>query len=138
MTIRAIKIKQDIYYGPKNINKNRFMRMYKKLGLGWRTEENIEGSVVDGWFNKDKSQYIIKLVEEGEYKRLKFHRCDGIYDYFISLGAIPFDYEKETSSTVKVGGDIDEYRFIGADLWSHHRTEQLLKDMPADWGVKWK
>jgi hypothetical protein len=33
--IRAIKLKEDIYYGPKNANKNKFMRMYKKLGLRW-------------------------------------------------------------------------------------------------------
>lgn len=27
--------------------------------------------------------------------------------------------------------------FVGADLWSHYRTHQLLKGMPDNWGIKW-
>lgn len=139
--IRAIKIKESVYYGPKNVNKNKFMRMYKKLGLTWREYVEIEDKRVDGWFNEDKSQYIIKLSQEGEYKRLKFYGCDDIYDYFISLGAETFDYGKEDitnldNSTVKDNGY--GYRFIGADLWSNYRTVQLLKKAPMNWGVKWK
>lgn len=136
--VRNIKLKQDIYYGPKNSNKNKFVRMYKKLNLVWKTEK-IDGVLVDGWFNKDKSQYIIKLPEEGDYKRFKFYGCDKIYDYFIGLGAVTFelsDKDNISSSTTK---DIDEdYKFVGADLWAHYRTKQLLKNMPDNWGIKWK
>jgi hypothetical protein len=94
--IRAIKLKQDIYYGPKNVNKNKFVRMYKKLKLVWRTD-NIDGMMVDGWFNGDKSQYIIKLMEDGDFKRFKFYGCDEIYDYFVDLGGVVFDHNKEDS-----------------------------------------
>src|SRR3990172_10385495 len=63
MEIRAIKLKQEIYYGPKNVNKNKFMRLYKKLGLTWLEDISIGGMIVSGWVNKDRSQYIIKLLE---------------------------------------------------------------------------
>ena len=159
ITIRAIKLNQGTYYGPGNVNKNKFMRMYKKIGLSWKTA-TVDNETVDGWFNKDKSQYIIKLPEEGDYKRFKFNGCDDIYNYFIDLGAVTFDYIKEnvTSSayqsssansatninnpitnSTKIGIDIDgDNRFIGADFWSGYRTRQLLKDMPDNWGVIWK
>jgi hypothetical protein len=96
-TIRAIKLKEDKYYGPKNANKNKFMRLYKKLGLKWSTEVSLSGVMVDGWFNSDKSQYIIKLLEDGDLKRFKFYGCDEIYDYFIDLGGVVFDHTKENS-----------------------------------------
>lgn len=155
-TIRAIKLKEDIYYGPKNINKNKFMRMYKKLGLAWIENISIDGMMVGGWFNKDRSQYIIKLLEEGGFKRFKFYGCDEIYAYFINLGGIAFDHTKENSispiykqvniaktdigvGSVNLSGDIGKIgEFIGADLWSGYRTKQLLKDMPDNWGIKWK
>lgn len=144
---KFIKLKEDIYYGPKNINKNKFVRMYKKLDLVWIEGENIDGVVVDGWFSRnrsDRSQYIIKLPEEGGYKRFKFLRCNDIYSYFISLGAATFEPTVkgnvvdpgEKKSDVTDGHD--DYRFIGADLWSGYRTRQLLRDMPMDWGVIWK
>ncbi len=161
-TTRTIKLKQDIYYGPKNANKNKFVRMYKKLKLVWRTE-SIDGMMVDGWLNSDKSQYIIKLLEIDGFKRFKFRGCDDIYDYFVSLGGVKFDYNGEDSpgsncrndivgnvESVKGGnGDIvnigdkyddkhDDYKFIGADLWSRYRTGQLLKNVPDNWGVIWK
>lgn len=136
--IRAIKIKQDIYYGPRNSNKNKFVRMYKKLNLVWKTEK-IDGVLVDGWFNKDKSQYIVKLPEEGDYKRFKFHRCDNIYDYFIGLGGVTFELsDKDSIIGSSATNDIEDYKFVGADLWSHYRTKQLLKNMPDNWGIKWK
>lgn len=151
MAIRAIKLKQDIYYGPKNINKNKFMGMYKKIGLRWVEYTSIDGEIVNCWINQDRSQYIIKLFEEGEYKRFKFYGCDEIYDYFIGLGAVKFDYTKEkeleptqlSNFTNKNGGietsELEEpYRFVGADLWSGYRTRQLLRDMPDNWGVIWK
>lgn len=95
--IRAIKLKEEIYYGPKKINKNRFMRMYKKLGFTWIEDTAIDGKIVSGWFNQDRSQYIIKLLEDGDFKRFIFHGCDEIYDYFTGLGAITFDHTKENS-----------------------------------------
>ena len=159
-TIRTIKLKQDIYYGPKNANKNKFVRIYKKLGLVWKSE-NINGIMVDGWFNKDKSQYITKLPEEGEFKRFGFYGCDDIYSYFISLGAVAFKLsDKENSGIIvnnkeningvniqnrenisgtNIACDFDEdHGFIGADLWSGYRTRQLLKNVPDNWGVIWK
>ena len=157
-TIIAIKLKQEDYYGPVKNNKNKFMRMYKDIGLSWKEQITVGNELVDGWFNKDKSQYIIKLPEEGDYKRFKFSGCDEIYDYFVKLGAATFDYIKEnvTSPTYnnasgatnvnspitnvsKIGTCTDEDdRFIGADLWSGYRTRQLLKGMPDNWGVIWK
>lgn len=95
--IRAIKLKEDIYYGPKKINKNRFMRMYKKLGFTWIEDIAIDGKIVSGWFNEDRSQYIIKLLEDGDFKRFVFYGCDEIYDYFVDLGAVTFDSTKENS-----------------------------------------
>jgi hypothetical protein len=156
--IRAIKLKQDIYYGPKNMHKNKFVRMYKKLGLKWIERVIIDDVTVDGWFNSDKSQYIIKLLEDGDFKRFKFYGCDDIYDYFIDLGAVTFDYTKENSLSSnyqndniantdigKVGksntnrfNDICNTGFIGADLWSGFRTKQLLRNVHDNWGVIWK
>ncbi len=156
-TIRAIKLNQDIYYGPKNVNKNKFVRMYKKLGLTWTENISVDGIMADGWFNKDRSQYIIKLMEDGDYKRFKFYGCDDIYDYFLGLGGVVFDHTKENSISAnylnneinnkKTGSDIKDssidnfdeyYRFVGPDLWSGYRTRQLLKNMPDNWGVIWK
>jgi hypothetical protein len=200
-TIRAIKLKEDIYYGPKNVNKNKFVRMYKKLDLRWITEVPINGMMVDGWFNKDKSQYIIKLLELDGFKRFKFYGCDEIYDYFVGLHGVTFDHNKENSlssnylnnkvnseannkvsseannkvsseannkvsseannkdgNNVNNEGNVkesligatnqsgvisatedndEEYRFIGADLWSGYRIRQLLKNMPDNWGIIW-
>ena len=96
-SIRAIKLKEDIYYGPKNANKNKFVRMYKKLGLVWTTYVPLNGMIVDGWFNSDKSQYIIKLLEDGDFKRFKFYGCDDIYKYFVDLHGVIFDHNKEDS-----------------------------------------
>ena len=148
--VRTIKLRQDVYYGPKNVNKNKFMRMYKKLGLVWKTD-NIDGVIVDGWINKDKSQYIIKLPEEGDFKRFTFYGCDEIYDFFINLGAISFELsDKEEKDREKDKVDIsgtcesnidsqeEKYEFIGADLWSGYKTRKLLKKMPDNWGVIWK
>jgi hypothetical protein len=183
-SIRAIKLKEDVYYGPKNANKNKFVRMYKKLGLVWTTYVPLNGMTVDGWFNSDKSQYIIKLLEDGDFKRFKFYGCDEIYDYFVDLGGVVFDHTKEDSlssnyqnnkvnsivgikdspigmnnidnidnqcNNIKsddnlISGNVtndtkdadEDYRFIGADLWSGYRTRQLLKRVPDNWGVKWK
>ena len=176
-TIRAIKLKEEIYYGPKNANKNKFVRMYKKLDLRWITEVSINGMMVDGWFNKDKSQYIIKLLELDGFKRFKFCGCDEIYDYFVGLHGVTFDHNEENSlgsnyinnkvnseannkdgSNVNNEGNVkesligatnqsgvisatedndEEYRFIGADLWSGYRIRQLLKNMPDNWGIIW-
>jgi hypothetical protein len=200
-TIRAIKLKEEIYYGPKNANKNKFVRMYKKLDLRWITEVSINGMMVDGWFNKDKSQYIIKLLELDGFKRFKFYGCDEIYDYFVGLHGVTFDHNKENSlssnylnnkvnseannkvsseannkvsseannkvsseannkdgNNVNNEGNVkesligatnqsgvisatedndEEYRFIGADLWSGYRIRQLLKNMPDNWGIIW-
>lgn len=176
--VRAIKLKEDIYYGPKNANKNKFVRMYKKLGLRWITDVVLNGMMVDGWFNSDKSQYIIKLLEIDGFKRFKFCGCGEIYDYFVGLKGVAFDHNKEdllssnynnnkinnaggikdgstdvidhNNSVNDVGNansinstssikDVDEnYRFLGADLWSGYRTRQLLKGMPDNWGIIWK
>ena len=151
VTSKAIKIKEDIYYGPKNVNKNKFMREYKKLGLSWKEDVKIDNDIVSGWFNSDKSQYIIKLIEEGGFKRFKFHGCDSIYDYFVSLGAIIFEttnlktispsYQNKIIDSKKESENNcldDENRFVGGDLWSGYRTRQLLKNMPDNWGVIWK
>lgn len=163
-TIKAIKLKESIYYGPNDINKKTFVKMYKskKLNLKWTENINIDGAIVSCWTNQDRTQYIIKLLEEGGYKRFKFCGCDEIYNYFIGLGAIIFDYTKENSTspsylsnyidkdvttdvtdgktiTVECESGIDEDReFIGADLWSGYRTKQLLKNVPDNWGVIWK
>jgi hypothetical protein len=163
-TIKAIKLKESIYYGPNDINKKTFVKMYKskKLNLKWTENINMNGAIVSCWTNQDRTQYIIKLLEEGGYKRFKFCGCDEIYNYFIGLGAIIFDYTKENSTspsylsnyidksvttdvtdgktiTVECVSDIEEdLGFIGADLWSGYRTKQLLKDMPDNWGVVWK
>lgn len=151
-TIRALKLKQDIYYGENDINKKQFVKMYKKkeLGLRWIENTSVGGEIVNCWINQDRSQYIIKLPEEGEYKRFKFYGCDEIYNFFVSLGAISFDYTKEkipestrlTNHLDKTNVDkVEEQEkceFIGADLWSGYRTRQLLKGMPDNWGIKWK
>jgi hypothetical protein len=96
-SIKAIKLKESVYYGPKNANKNKFVRMYKKLALKWATDVSLNGMMVDGWFNSDKSQYIIKLLEDGDFKRFKFYGCDEIYDYFVGLKGVAFDHNKEDS-----------------------------------------
>ncbi len=160
-TIKAIKLKESIYYGPNDINKKTFVKMYKskKLNLKWTENINIDGAIVSCWTNQDRTQYIIKLLEEGGYKRFKFYGCDEIYDFFIDLGAIPFDYTKENSTSPSylsnyidkepkdsigskgiecVSDTAEDTEFIGADLWSGYRTKQLLKGLPDNWGVIWK
>ena len=81
----------------------------KKLDLKWTENTSIGGAIVSCWINQDRTQYIIKLLEEGDYKRFKFFGCDEIYNYFISLGAIPFDYTKENSTSPSyLGNYIDK------------------------------
>lgn len=59
-----------------------------------------------------------------------------------TISPYTYDHKVEYMPVIKIEEpekiEEEEYRFVGADLWSHYRTHQLLKSAPDNWGVKWK
>lgn len=126
-----IRIDEKIYYQ----NKSRFIYVYKKAKLKWIPDN-------DGWFSKDGSIYLLKLDAPVGVKRFESIDCKVIEDFLISIGGVD-----ETKINIFINEvlikpyykNIMEYKeFIGADLYSHYRTKELLRDKPLNWGVIWK
>lgn len=142
-----LTLPECIYYGENEVNKKAFMKLYKhkSLKLHWNEHAILDGKEVSGWFNADKTQYIIKLHEINHYKRLSFVGCEPIVEFFKSLGAVEFEpfYEepkpkpKVESVRLVQNTSVEVKHFIGADLDSHCRVDEMLKTMPDNWGVKW-
>jgi len=137
-----LKIHQEQYYGYLGKTKELFKKKYRSLGLKWMVDVKVDGVVVDGWISDDKSQYLLKLPEEGMFKRftgncigmiefLKFHRAIEIEGDEKGTH-IDYDDTKGYLTQEKLYG-----RFIGADLVFGYELRRRLKDMPDNFGVVW-
>lgn len=141
-----LTLPERIYYGEDDKNKDIFVKLYKDIKLKWSEHVILDGKEVSGWFNSDKTEYIIKLQEIKCYKRLSIVGCQEIVDFFKGLGAKEFVIFKdevkpkpknEVKPKIEVQ-QIDVRHFIGADLDSHYRFEERLREMPDNWGIKWR
>ncbi len=141
-----LTLPERIYYGEDDKNKDIFVKLYKDIKLKWSEHVILDGKEVSGWFNSDKTEYIIKLQEINHYKRLSIVGCQEIVDFFNGLGAKEFEIFKddvkpkpknEVKPKIEVQ-QIDVRHFIGADLDSHYRFEERLREMPDNWGIKWR
>lgn len=138
-----LTLPESSYYGPEDKNKKEFMKLYKKLKLKWDEHAILDGKEAPGWFNTDKTEYVLKLHEIKGMKRLSIVGCQSIVDFFKGLGAKEFEIwqdEVKEKQKIEIHPKLDMNRksFIGADLDSHYRFEQRLKNMPDNWGVKWR
>ncbi len=137
-----LKIHQSKYYGHQGRTKELFKKKYRSAGLKWMTSVNLNGEMVDGWISADFKEYLLKLPEDGVFKRFKGN-SEKMIMFLKSCGAEEFD-ENVAGCHVDYN-DSKEFMtqqkryscFIGADLISHYRTEELLKGMPENWGVNW-
>lgn len=136
-----IKIEQSKYYGHQNKTKELFKKKYRSLKLKWMENVKIGDEIVDGWVSDDLKQYLLKLPEENEFKRFTGN-SDGMIEFLKSHGAIVIsgnekgchiDYDdKKGFMTME-----DRFgRFVGSDLYSHYRTEEMLKEMPDNF-INW-
>lgn len=145
-----LKIHQSTYYSKKKD----FVKIYKKFRLTWEEFKDIDGELSNGWFFSDRiDEYVLKLPEEGEFKRFKIKGCQIMVDFLKSIGAVEFSEKGEEAGekdikvvengVIKSGvvrGITQEERFghfVGADLWNGYRVREILKDMPENWGVIW-
>lgn len=144
-----LKIHQSPYYN----NKKDFVKLYKKLKLAWKEGKDIDGKLVNGWFFADRiDEYVLKLSEEGEFKRFEIKGCQSMVNFLKSIGAVEFNIEEKEKeekgvSVDNISGKTQDIQkitqeerfghFIGADLLSGYRTCEILKDMPDNWGVIW-
>ncbi len=138
-----LKIEQSKYYGYNNKTKILFVQVYKrKPKLTWTENVNLDGNLCDGWFSDDKKEYLLKLPEEGEFKRFTGNSVR-MFEFLKNHGAIEvegdekgvhIDYDDQKGFLTQV----DRYgRFVGADLMNHYRVEEILVGMPENWGIKW-
>jgi hypothetical protein len=141
-----LTLPESVYYGKDEANKKAFMKLYKykSLKLQWSEHAILDGKEASGWFNADKTEYIIKHTEINRHKRFTIVGCQSIVDYFKGLGAVEFQLSNEVEVKPKVEipkAEIPikkERGFVGADLDSHYRFEERLKDMPDNWGIIWR
>ncbi len=137
-----LKIPEELYYGEKNKTKKLFMLEYKKLGLQWLEGVRIGEDLVSGWFSIDRKKYLLKLPEEGKIKRFSGN-CEEMFTFLKGIGAVETEVKDTLVFTVnnrydRCRSQIERFgRFVGADLYSHYRAEELLKEMPDNWGVIW-
>jgi hypothetical protein len=136
-----IRIDEAIYY----VNKSKFKKLYKELGLSWIEFKNINGKLVDGWFNNDSSSYLLKINAPKGIKKFESVNCKEMEDFLLSIGGINEEEIEIPKNEVDV---IPSYKenpsgtwnkdFIGADISHHYRVEEILKDMPDYWeGITW-
>lgn len=137
-----LKIEQSKYYGYQGKTKELFKKKYRGLHLKWMTDVNIDGTLSDGWISDDKSQYLLKLPEEGEFKRFTGNSV-GMIEFLKLQGAIEVEgNEKGTHINYDDNkGFLTQFdrfgTFVGADLINHYRVEEILKGMPENFGIKW-
>lgn len=137
-----LRIEQSKYYGYQGKTKELFKKKYRGLKLKWMTNVKIGDDIVDGWISDDKTQYLLKLPEENEFKRFTGNSV-GMIEFLKSYGAIEIegeergthiDYDDQKGFTTQ----IDRFgTFIGADLINHYRVEEILKDIPDSFSIKW-
>ena len=137
-----LKIEQSKYYGHQNKTKELFKRKYRSLKLKWMENVKLGDDIVDGWMNDDRTQYLLKLPEEGQFKRFTGNSV-GMIEFLKRHGAIEFEGEEKgvhKNYDVIMGCRTQQERFgnfIGADLMNHYIIEEILKEMPENWGVNW-
>lgn len=138
-----IKIEKDKYYGHQNKTKMLFKNVYNKVPkLKWMEKVELNGVIVDGWFSLDKKEYLLKLEMEENFKRFTGN-SERMFTFLKNHGAIEVD-DKENGLHIdyndQKGFLTMEDRFgrcVGSDLYSHYRTEEMLKEMPENWGIVW-
>lgn len=137
-----LKIEQSKYYGYQGKTKELFKKKYRGLKLKWMTDVNIDGTLSDGWMNDDKSQYLLKLSEEGVFKRftgnsvgmIEFLKNHGAVEVIGEEKGVHVDYSDQKGFLTQQ----DRFgTFIGADLINHYRVEEILKEIPENFGIKW-
>ena len=110
--------------------------------MRWMENVDVDGVLSDGWFNGDKSQYLLKLPEEGEFKRfvgnsegmITFLKLHGAEELDEDVRGCHVDYNNSKGFVTQK----DRYgSFVGGDLVNHYRVEEILKDMSDNWGVVW-
>ena len=138
-----IKIEKEKYYGYQGKNKELFKKKYRSLKLKWMTDVKIEDSIMDGWFSDDLKQYLLKLPEENEFKRFTGNSV-GMIEFLKNHGAVEVEGTEKgvhVNYNDQKGFVTMEDRFgrcVGSDLYSHYRTEEMLKGMSDSWiGVVW-
>lgn len=137
-----LKIEQSKYYGHQGKTKELFKKKYRGLHLKWMTDVNIDGTLSDGWMNDDKSQYLLKLPEEGEFKRFTGNSV-GMIEFLKLQGAIEVEGEEKGVHIYyddQKGFLTQQDRFgtfIGADLINHYRVEEILKGVSENWNIRW-
>ncbi len=138
-----LKIHKDNYYGHQGKTKKLFMQIYKRVPkLMWMENVELNSELVDGWFSVDKNEYLLKLPMEGEFKRFTGN-SERMFAFLKNHGAVEVVGEEKgchIDYDDKKGFLTMEDRFgrcIGSDIYSHYRTEEMLKEMPENWGVKW-
>ncbi len=120
----------------------------------------IGNRILGSWHNTDSTVYLSKLPEDGEYKRF-IGNCQPLIDWLKGIGA-----QEIMGGIIKINSAIyyanknafmrkykalglrwegieepnqfEGYHFFGADMDSHKRLEEQLKDMSDYWGVIWK
>ena len=137
-----LKIEKDKYYGYNNKTKELFKKKYRSLKLKWMESVKIGDDIVDGWICDDKTQYLLKLPEEGQFKRFTGNSI-GMFEFLKNHGAIEVEGEekgvhKNYDDNMGFVDQVDRYgTFVGADLMNHYRVEEMLRGMIEDWGVRW-
>ncbi len=137
-----LKIEQSKYYGYQGKTKELFKKKYRSLKLKWMTDVNIEGTLSDGWISDDKFQYLLKLPEEGSFKRFTGNSI-GMFEFLKDHGAIEVEGEEkgchmDYNDMMGFLTQFDRFgTFVGADLINHYRVEEILKGMPESWNIKW-
>lgn len=139
-----LKIEKDKYYGHQGKTKKLFISMYKRVPkLKWTEKVELNGAIVDGWFSADKKEYLLKLPEEGIFKRFTGN-SERMFEFLKNHGAKEVEGEErgchiDYDDTRGYITQFDRFvKFVGADLYSHYRVEEMLRNIPEDnWGIKW-
>jgi len=137
-----LKIEQSKYYGYQGKTKELFKKKYRGLKLKWMTNININDSIVDGWISDDRTQYLLKLPEEGSFKRftgnsvrmIEFLKLQGAIEVEGEEKGVHIDYNDQKGFLTQ----FDRFgTFVGADIINHYRVEEILKDIPDSFSIKW-
>jgi len=138
-----LKIEKEKYYGHQGKTKKLFVNVYGRVPkLKWMEKVELDGYIVDGWFSEDRKEYLLKLPMEGNFKRFTGN-SERMIGFLKNHGAVILEGEEKgvhRDYNDKMGfvDQVERYgTFVGADLVGHYRVEEVLREMPEDWGVKW-
>lgn len=117
LPVYTLKVNVDTYYA----HKMEFVCLYTALKLKWSHDILFQNQLVSGWFNHDKSVYLLKLPLEGNFKCFKGN-CPELRTFLSNLQSIP--------TTKRIP-------FVGMDIeYNHNKFQELLKQLPADWSFR--